>query len=58
MKSFRCGDIVPGCGASFRATSDEELFGMIRDHARDEHGMDPVPAPVLEQVRARVVEVD
>ena len=47
MKEFHCADIVPGCGASFRAASDDELIAIGRVHAamhHDVHGTDYTPA--------------
>jgi predicted small metal-binding protein len=57
MKSFACGSVVPGCSATFTAETEEELFGQIAEHARAEHGMEEVPAELVEQVRAKIVTV-
>ena len=56
MKEFRCGELVPGCGAKFESESEDELFEQISAHARDEHGMDEVPPEVVDQIRARIQE--
>jgi predicted small metal-binding protein len=55
MKSFACGSVVPGCTATFTAETEGELLGQVAEHARAEHGMDEVPAELVEQVRARIV---
>jgi predicted small metal-binding protein len=38
MKEFDCADVVPGCGASFRAPTSEELLAHGRVHAAWAHG--------------------
>jgi predicted small metal-binding protein len=57
MKEFRCGEIVPGCGAKFEGASEEEILEQVAVHAREEHGMDEVPPDVVDNVRARITEV-
>jgi predicted small metal-binding protein len=57
MKSFACGSVVPGCTATFTAETEEALFGQIAEHARVDHGMDEVPAELVEQVREKIVTV-
>jgi len=37
MKEFYCADVVPGCGASFRAPTAEELLAHGRLHAAFAH---------------------
>jgi predicted small metal-binding protein len=56
MKEFRCGEIVPGCGAKFEGRSEEEILEQVAVHAREEHGMDEVPPDVVDNVRARITE--
>ncbi|WP_127782686.1 DUF1059 domain-containing protein [Rhodococcus sp. X156] len=50
MKSFRCGDVVPGCTAAFTGTEDEILAQAARHAARD-HGMTSVSPEMVLQVR-------
>jgi predicted small metal-binding protein len=38
MKEFDCADVVPGCDASFRAPTFEELIAHGRLHAAHGHG--------------------
>ena len=38
MKEFDCADVVPGCGASFRAPTTAELLAHGRLHAEHGHG--------------------
>ena len=56
MKEFRCGELVPGCGAAFQGESEAEILEEIRGHARDEHGMDEVPPEVVDQILASMTE--
>jgi len=56
MKEFRCGELVPGCGATFEGASDDEILEQVAAHARDEHGMDEVPAEVVDKVLASISE--
>jgi predicted small metal-binding protein len=56
MKEFRCGTLVPGCGAAFEGESEEEILERIASHARDEHGMDEVPPEIVDKIRASIVE--
>ena len=53
MKEFRCGELVPGCGATFQGESEDEILEQIAAHARDEHGMDEVPPEVVDKIRAQ-----
>jgi predicted small metal-binding protein len=57
VKEFHCSDVVPNCDFKAQGRSDEEILGQVEDHARDEHGMDPVPEEVVTQVRERIREV-
>jgi predicted small metal-binding protein len=51
MKSFRCGDVVPGCTASFSG-SDDEILARVAEHAQQEHQLESVPPELIAQVRA------
>jgi predicted small metal-binding protein len=57
MKRFSCGDVVPGCEAHWTAADDDALLALVAAHARDDHGMDEVPAELVDQVRSRIVTV-
>jgi predicted small metal-binding protein len=57
MKEFRCGELVPGCGAAFHGDSDHEILQQITVHARDEHGMPEVPDEVVDTIRATICEL-
>ena len=56
MKHFACGDVVPGCTATFQTETEEELLAQVAAHARDEHGIETVTDDLVAQVRASVTE--
>ncbi|MGY1752219.1 DUF1059 domain-containing protein [Blastococcus sp. SYSU D01042] len=39
MKRFACGDIIPGCDATFTAADDAGILAQTRRHAVEGHGM-------------------
>jgi len=49
MKSFRCGDVVPGCTASFAGTVDE-ILADVAEHARHVHQLESLPPEIIAQV--------
>ena len=55
MKKFRCGDVVPGCAATFEAASEDEILVAVGRHAADTHGMESVPDDVVDAVRRSIV---
>ncbi len=57
MKQFACGAVVPGCTATFEAEDQDQILQQVAAHAREDHGMDEVPDAVVEQVKAKTVEV-
>lgn len=40
MKEYACGDVVPDCGATMRAGSEEEMLALCTVHAQHSHGLD------------------
>ncbi|MFB9376430.1 DUF1059 domain-containing protein [Kineococcus gynurae] len=57
MKAFRCGDVVPGCDASFQASDEAGVLASVAAHARDDHGLTDLPADLVAAVRAGIHEV-
>ena len=57
MKEFSCGSVVPACTARFVGETDDDILSQVAVHAQSDHGMDEVPAEVVEQVRANISEV-
>lgn len=58
MKKFSCGDVVPGCTASFQGKSEDEILQQVAKHAEHDHGMKEVPADVVTAVRGKIRDVD
>ncbi len=54
MKSFSCGDVVPGCGRTFTAADDDGILARVAEHATADHGLTEIPPALVEQVRARI----
>ncbi len=54
VKEFSCGDVVPGCTATFTAPSEPEILLQVADHAREDHGMAKVPPELVSQVRSQI----
>jgi predicted small metal-binding protein len=54
MKQFACGTVVPGCDKTFEGADEDVVLAQVAEHARRDHGMDEVPAVVVEQVRANI----
>ncbi|MCZ2818481.1 DUF1059 domain-containing protein [Modestobacter sp. VKM Ac-2984] len=55
MKEFDCADVVPGCGASFRAPTSAELIAHGRLHAAHTHGKAEPDMPAVDvAVRAAI----
>ncbi|HEU4676971.1 MAG: DUF1059 domain-containing protein [Motilibacteraceae bacterium] len=54
MKKFRCGDVVPGCAATFSGTEDA-ILADVAAHAAHDHGLLEVPAELVAQVRGAMV---
>ena len=57
MKSFRCGDVVPGCSARFSAPTENEILGHVAAHAAEVHGIASVPPELVAAVRAAVITI-
>lgn len=54
MKSFACGDVVPGCDARFVGADDGAILGQVADHAAAAHGLTDVPAELVAAVTAAI----
>ena len=55
MKSFACGDVVPGCDARWVCSSEDEVLANVARHASDVHGMTQVPVELVQAVRSAIV---
>ena len=57
MKSFACGDVVPGCQARWVCDNDDEILFNVARHAADAHGLTEVSPELAQSVRAAIVTV-
>lgn len=54
MQEFCCGDVVPGCPASFRAVTEDALLELVAQHARDDHGLMELAPELIAAVKRRI----
>lgn len=54
MKEFSCGDVVPGCSASFHGSSDDEILSQVARHACADHGLAEVSADLVHAVKTKI----
>jgi predicted small metal-binding protein len=54
VKEFDCGSVVVGCEVQFVADDEDEILAQVAEHARAEHGIDPPPPELVEQVRRHI----
>jgi predicted small metal-binding protein len=52
--ALACGDVMPGCDATFEADSEEELIAQVGPHAAQAHGIDEVSHDVMHAVRVAI----
>jgi predicted small metal-binding protein len=57
MKSFACGDVVPGCTASWVSSTDDEILVLVAQHARAVHGIPAVTPELTASITDRIVAV-
>ena len=55
-KVLRCRDVGLDCDAVVRAESEDELLAKAAEHAKEDHGMQEVPAEVVEKIREVMTE--
>ncbi|MGY5885267.1 DUF1059 domain-containing protein [Modestobacter lacusdianchii] len=55
MKEFDCADVVPGCGASFRAPTVAELLAHGRVHAAHAHDKAEPDMPAVDVAVAAAI---
>lgn len=53
---FACGDVMPGCAATFTAETKDEMFGQVAEHAKADHDIAEVTPEVAQAVEAKMVE--
>jgi predicted small metal-binding protein len=55
MKTFACGDVVPGCDARFVCDTEDDVLAEVALHAGQRHGLTEVPPELVVQVRSHIV---
>jgi predicted small metal-binding protein len=54
VKRFSCGDVVPGCAATWVASGDDEILALVAPHAAEVHGLTALSPELVEVVRSRI----
>ncbi|TIC80894.1 DUF1059 domain-containing protein [Nocardioides sp. GY 10127] len=49
-----CGDVMPGCPATFSEETEDALLGEVAAHAAAAHGITTITPEVAEAVGAKV----
>jgi predicted small metal-binding protein len=57
MKTFACGDVVPGCTSTFTGPDDDAVLTRVAAHATGDHGLTTIPPELVARVRASIVSV-
>jgi predicted small metal-binding protein len=57
VKSFACGDVVPGCEAKWVCSTEDEILVNVAAHAASAHGLVDLPAEVVQSVHKAIVPV-
>ena len=57
MKRFACGDVIPGCNATFTAADEDGIFAQAVPHAAAEHGIHEVTPELQATVRSLISTV-
>jgi predicted small metal-binding protein len=55
MKTFACGDVIPGCSARFSAGDENGILAQVAGHAAADHGVHDVTPELVQAVRDRIV---
>jgi predicted small metal-binding protein len=54
MKTFACGDVIPGCSASFSGATEGDIFAQVAGHAAADHGVTDITPELIQAVRAAI----
>jgi predicted small metal-binding protein len=49
MKTFACGDVIPGCSARFTADNEGGIFAQVADH-----GVTDITPELVQAVRSNI----
>jgi predicted small metal-binding protein len=54
MKSFACGDVIPGCNGQVQAPEEDGIFAWAAAHAAEVHGITEVTPELVATIRANI----
>ncbi|HEV7187175.1 MAG TPA: DUF1059 domain-containing protein [Blastococcus sp.] len=57
MKTFACGDVIPGCSGRTSAADEDGIFAWVTAHAAEVHGVTDVTPELVQAVRGSIVTV-
>jgi predicted small metal-binding protein len=57
MKNLACGEIMPGCDATFSGATEDEILAQAGRHVIEDHDLDVTPE-LVEVVRGHIREQD
>lgn len=58
MKRFACGDVVPGCEASWVCSTEDDILSQVAAHAAADHGLVEISPELVAAVRSNIVTLD
>ncbi len=50
-----CGDVMPGCAATFESSTRDALLAGVATHAATDHGLTQITPEVLSAVDSKIV---
>ena len=53
-RHIACNNVVPGCGFTATAATDEELIAKVAAHAKHDHGVSEVTPELAAKVKAAI----
>ena len=56
MFTLACGDVMPGCTATFSSSDRSALLTDVARHADADHGVTEITPEIFAQVDGRIVE--
>lgn len=54
MKQFACGDVVPGCDATFLGVDEGAILSQVASHAARDHGLAEVSPELVGAVQGAI----
>jgi predicted small metal-binding protein len=55
VKSFACGDVVPGCQSRWVCSTEDEILVRVAAHAASAHGLLEMAPELVSSVRKAIV---